>query len=159
MKTISASALEGRIKHLERISAFAIETDKLTYSNSHGDYYIGQFIVNGREVTVIDWTGACKLPTALEVMMSYVFAAPECANGEINSDGLKRYIDQYSSYSKMSDYDIKVMPYLFYYQQIMCHYPPPYNGIPEKYKPVCRLINRFTKWMYENAEGLERSLS
>ena len=158
-KLLSASALEERIKHLERISSFAVETDKLTYTNSHGDFYIGQLIVNGRQVAVIDWTGACKLPAALEVMMSYVFAAPECANGEINRDGSKRYIDQYSAYSMLNDYDIKIMPYLFYYQQIMCHYPPPYDGIPETYKPVCELINRFTKWLYENAEGLENSLS
>lgn len=152
------SALEERIKHLERISTFNIDAEKLTYTNSHGDFYIGQLIVNDRHVTVIDWTGACKLPAALEVMMSYVYAAPECKDGKISSDRLKRYIDYYSEYFHLNDYDIKIMPYLFYYQQIMCHYSPPYDDIPDTYKPVCNLINNFTKWLYENAENLERAL-
>lgn len=153
------SALDERIKHLERISAFTIETDKLTYTNSHGDFYISQLIVSDRHVIVIDWTGACKLPAALEVMMSYVYAAPECKDGKINSDGLKRYIDRYGAHSQLNYYDIKIMPYLFYFQQIMCHYPPPYDGIPDTYKPVCGLINRFANWLYEHAEDLDKALS
>ena len=155
---ILISTLKERVKHLERISAFTIETDKLTYANSHGDYYIGQLIINGRKATVIDWTGACMLPAALEVAMSYVFSAPECANGIISGDGLNRYIEQYLAYYHLNDYDIRIIPRLLYYQQIMCHYPPPYEAIPETYKPICGLINRFTSWLYEHAEDLETAL-
>lgn len=151
--------LEERIKHLNRISAFDIDTEKPTYANSHGDFYIGQIIAKDKKITVIDWTSACKLPAALEVVMSYVFAAPECKNGKISGDGLKRYIDHYSRYFHLNDYDIKIMPRLFYFQQIMCHYSPPYDNIPETYKPVCRLINCFTDWLYHNMESLEKELA
>ena len=152
------SALEERIKHLNRISAFDIDTEKLTYANSHGDFYIGQIIAKDKKITVIDWTSACKLPAALEVVMSYVFAAPECKSGKINIDGLKRYINHYSQYFHLNDYDIKTMLRLFYFQQIMCHYSPPYDNIPETYKPVCQLINCFTDWLYHNMENLEKEL-
>jgi len=151
-------ALEERIKHLDRISAFDIDTTKLTYANSHGDFYIGQIIVKDRKITVIDWTSACKLPVALEVVMSYVFASPDCKSGKIESDGLKRYIDNYSRHYFLNDYDIKIMPCMFYFQQIMCHYPPPYDNIPETYIPICRLINCCTDWLYDNVEMLEREL-
>jgi Ser/Thr protein kinase RdoA (MazF antagonist) len=152
-------ALKERIKHLGRISAFGIDTDELTYANSHGDFHIGQLIVSGHEITVVDWTGACKLPAALEVMTSYVYAAPECESGKISGDGLKRHIEQYSAHFRLNGYDIKRMPYLFYYQQIMCHYSPPYDSVPETYKPVCGLINRFASWLHEHAEDVEKALA
>ncbi|MDR1689274.1 MAG: aminoglycoside phosphotransferase family protein [Clostridiales bacterium] len=106
--TALISALEERVKHLKRISAFTIETEKLTYVNSHGDYHFGQLIVNNRDAAVVDWTGACKLPAALEVIMSYVFAAPECAEGTIDSGGLKRYMEQYETFFTLNSYDINV---------------------------------------------------
>ena len=156
--TSLTSALKERIKHLERIERFTIDTDKLTYANSHGDFYIGQLVVQDHNVTVIDWTSACKLPIALEVMMSYAFAAPECKCGEISSEGLKRYISHYVKHFYLSEYDIKIIPYLYYFQQIMCHYSPPYDGIPNTYKPICDLINNLTNWLYENTESLEKEL-
>ncbi|KAI4453054.1 histidine triad hit protein [Holotrichia oblita] len=84
-----SNANEERIKHLKRISAFNIDTDKLTYSNSHGDYHIGQIITRNEELTVIDWTSACKLPLCLEVIMSYTTADPECKNGKIDCNRRK----------------------------------------------------------------------
>jgi aminoglycoside phosphotransferase (APT) family kinase protein len=161
INTESASlniALRERIKHLERVSAFDIEPEKLTYANSHGDFHIGQIIVKDRKTTVIDWTLACKMPVSLEVMMSYVFADPECKRGRISGDGLKKYIEHYSQHFHLNDYDIMIMPRLFYFQQIMCHYPPPYDSIPDTYKQVCSLINSFTGWLYQNTEMLERDL-
>jgi hypothetical protein len=151
--------LKKRLRHLDRISMFDIDSTKITYSNSHGDFYIGQIIVKDQNITVIDWTSACKLPAGLEVIMSYVSAAPECKNGKIDSDGLKRHIDHYSKYSILTDYEITKLPYLFYFQQIMCHYSPPYDSIPDTYKPICSLINNFTNWLYENVEILEKELA
>ena len=151
--------LEGRIKHLERISAFDINADKLTYSNAHGDFHIGNTIVNNKNITVIDWTIACRMPVVLDVITSYVFAAPECANGKIDCDGLKRYIKNYSRHFSLNDYDIKIMPYLYYYQQMICNYQPSeYDNLPYAYKPICKLIINVTDWLYENADGLSEKL-
>lgn len=61
-----------QISHLKRVSAFSIDTDRLTYANSHGDYHIGQIIAQNGNITVIDWASACRMPVCLEVIASYV---------------------------------------------------------------------------------------
>lgn len=152
------SYLEDRVKYLERVSKFDIDVNKLTYSNSHADFHIGQIITNDENLTVIDWTSACRMPICLEVIRSYVFAAPECRYGEINSDGLKRYINHYLKYFPLNDYDIQMMPYVFYFQHMIWNYSPPYNDIPEAYMPICKLIQNFTKWLYDNIDTLANEL-
>lgn len=150
--------LEKRLQHLERMLSFDIDANKLTYSNSHGDFWLSQIIENDTQLTVIDWTSACRLPICLEIMYSYVTADPECANGTIHYDRLKRYIGCYSKHFQLNAYEIKMMPYIFYHQQIMCHYPPPYDAVPDTYKPICALINKFTDWLFENVDILSAKL-
>ena len=152
--TLLISTLERRLEHLNRIWEFDIDTTRLTYANSHGDYHIGQIITKNQELTVIDWTSACRLPVALEIMMSYVTADLRCSDGKINSDNLKRYTEIYSKHFQISKYDIEIMPYVFYFQQILCHYDPPYDNVADSYKPMCDLINRYTDWLYDNVEKL-----
>ena len=147
--------LEERVKNLERISGFIINANKLTYTNSHGDFYTSQTITNNKNITVIDWTSACRLPACLEIIKSYIFASPECKNGKIDSGGLKRYIDYYLKYSSLNDYDIQIMPYLYYYQQLICNYhPSEYDNLPYMYTPICKLIINVTNWLYENVDIL-----
>jgi thiamine kinase-like enzyme len=150
--------LEERIKHLDRIFLFDIDVDKLTYSNSHGDYHIGQIISHSNKLTVIDWTSANKMPICLEVICSYVTESPACLDGKIDSHGLKKYMEHYSEYFSLNDYDIKMMPFVLYYQQLLCHYPPPYHEVPDTYKPICKLINCFAEWLYFNVENLSIEL-
>ena len=150
--------LQERVRYLERVSLFDIDTTKLTYSNSHADFHIGQMITSGENLTVIDWTSACRMPVCLEVIRSYVFASPECRYGEINSDELKRYIDHYLKYFSLNEYDIQMMPYVFYFQHMIWNYSPPYDDIPESYTLICELIQNFTKWLYENVEILSDEL-
>ena len=153
-----ANSLEERVKHLERISSFDICTEKLTYSNSHGDFHIGQIITENKDITVIDWTSASRMPICLEVINSYITEDPACVNGKVNIENLKKYLASYLKYFPLNNYDIKMMPYVLYYQQLMCHYQPPYNNIPDTYKPICNLINCFTKWLYDNVDALSREL-
>ena len=150
--------LEERIRHLKRLSEFDIDVTKMTYTNSHGDFHIGQIIKQDRELTVIDWTSACKLPASLEIIMSYTTADPECKYGKIDGERLKKYISGYLKHATLSEYDLQIMPYIFYFQQIICHYPPPYDFVAESYKPICDLINRFTNWLYENVDTLSKEL-
>jgi Ser/Thr protein kinase RdoA (MazF antagonist) len=153
-----ASDLEERIAHLDRISTFDIDPTKLTYANTHRDYDIRQIIVKNKDITVIDWTSACKFHIGYEVMRSFVLATPECENGKVNGDALKRYIDRYHKYFRLNDYDIRIMPYLFYFQQMIHNYSPPYETVPETCKPLCYLIMNLTKWLYVNVENLANEL-
>ena len=156
---VLVAELEERVKHLRRIGKLRIDTRKLTYRNSHGDFHIGQVIADGENLTVIDWTTACRLPACLEVIRSYVTAAPACADGEIDGEGLKAYIRHYAKHAALSTYDLQMMPYVLYFQQILCHYSPPYRNIAETCQPLFETINRVMNWLYEHIEGLSTELS
>lgn len=153
----TALLFTGQLKHLKRIGEFCMDTSKLTYANSHGDYHIGQAIVKDKEITVIDWSSACRLPVCLELATSFAFASPKCKGGEIDADGLKRYVERYSRHFSLSDYDIKMMPYVLYFWHCMCNYYPG-EEIPENYKPVADLTRDLLNWLYEHSEELSAGL-
>ena len=155
----TASIWENQIRHLDRISGFHIDTDKLTYSNSHGDFHIGQAIVTHHDITVIDWTSACCLPICLEVITSFVFAHPGCSEGSIDAAELKNYICTFSKHFPLSEYDIKAMPYVLYFWHCMCNYrPDEYADMAESYQPIAKLINNLLDWLYDHVDELSRSL-
>ncbi len=147
-----------QIKHLEKISTFKIDTRKLTYANSHADFNIRQIIVNGDNLTVVDWSSARKTPACLDVITSYVFASKKSGNGYIDSEELKEYIAAYSKYYKLNEYDIKMMPYVFYFWHTMCNYYPN-EEIAKNYKPLAKLINNTLDWLYDNVDRLSEKLN
>ena len=97
------------------------------------------------------------MPVCLEVITSYVFASPQSVNGSINPAELNEYIDSYSKYFPLNDYDIKMMPYVLYFWHTMCNYTPG-GKIAENYQPLATLINRLLDWLYENVETLSAAL-
>ncbi len=151
------SRYKEQLRHLSRISKFVIDTSKLTYSNSHGDFHIGQAVVNGNEITIIDWASACRLPICLEVVTSFVFANPKCKDGSIDVLDLKRYIEKYRLYSALSEYDIKAMPYVLYFWHCMCNYSP-HEEISDNYKPIAELIRNILEWLHDNVDVLSEGL-
>jgi len=152
-------AFEERIRHFDRVLAFDIDASKLTYSNAHSDFNIRNNIVTAdKKFTVIDWTTACRMPVCFEVIRSYVFAEPACRCGKINSGGFIRYLNNYLKYFSLNDYDIQMMPYIFYFQQMIWNYTPPFDDVVETYMPMCKLIQNFTKWLYDNVEKLSEEL-
>lgn len=151
---------EEQIRHLKRISKFRIDTKKLTYANSHGDYHIGQAIIHNNDFTVVDWSSACRLPICLDVITSYVFSSPSCATGEIDADGLKKYIKKFTGKFPLTEYDIKAMPYVLYFWHCMCNYrPDELADIPDTYKAIAKLINNFLNWLYEHVDELSEQLT
>lgn len=150
---------EEQIRHLKRISKICIDTEKLTYTNSHGDYHIGQIIVNEQDITVIDWSSACCLPICLDVITSYAFSSPACAEGMIDATGLKRYINLFTEKFPLTDYDVKMMPYMFYFWHCMCNYrPDEYADMADGYKTLADLIRKLLNWLYDNVEELSEQL-
>lgn len=152
--------IEEKLKHIERVSTFSFDVSKLTYVNSHGDYYIGQIIVSNRDLVVIDWTSASFLPACFEVFMSYTYADPLCCNGEICTQKFKKYWNEYLKHSSfiLNDYDIKMMPYFLYYYLCFCSFTPPYSEIPNTYKAINTLSNNLMNWLYENVDRISTEL-
>ncbi len=101
-----ADELEWRIGLMERFPAWKFDLNRLTRCNTHGDYFISQFLCkDGHLTAVIDWTTACVHPVIWEIMRSFVYGAPCCANGEIDTQLLKRYIAAYRRYGTLNAYD------------------------------------------------------
>ena len=145
------------IRHLDKISKFHIDTGRLTYANSHGDYHIGQMIVKGEHLTVIDWTSACRLPIAFEVITSFVFASPSCKDGAINTEELAMYIRTFTEYYPLTAYDMEAMPYVLYFWHTICNYRPD-EAIAESYQPTAMLVNKLLAWLYDHVETLSEAL-
>lgn len=153
------SIWEEQIRHLERISKFRIDTDRLTYANSHGDFHIGQVIVKDHDFTVIDWSSVCRLPACLDVITSYVFASPNCREGAVDAESLKNYIKIYTKYFPLREYDIKSIPYVLYFWYCICNYHPDELAcISETYQPLAMLIQKMLNWLYVHTEELSEAL-
>ena len=157
-KTSLVIDLNKRLKHIEKIARFEFDINKLTYSNSHGDYYVNQIITHNQEFTVIDWTGACFLPVCFEVMMSYTYADPSCKDGTIHIERFKTYLDEYLKYFPLSGYDLKMMPYFYYYQLCTCNFMPPYDELPNDYLQIAELCDNLMDWLYINVDKLSNDL-
>ena len=159
--TALAMALNERLKHIKRVSRFDFDCDKLTYVNTHGDFYTNQIIVRGEELVTIDWTGgpSCSL-ACFEVLMSYTYAAPDCKDGVIDIEKFKPYLSEYLKYApiKLSQYDLKMMPYFLYHYCIFCSFTPPYDDLSDDYHKIANLTDNLANWLYDNVDILSQDL-
>jgi len=159
----SAKDLNFRLELMKRISIPAIQLDKLTRKNTHGDYFISQLICADNKINaVIDWTTACVHPVVWEIMRSYVYAAPECREGEINVNKLVRYVGEYKKIAPLNEYDVKMIPYVFFYQISVCDYYNQYYQSTadnrEIYLQQAILSTKIMKWFDKNADEISAIL-
>lgn len=121
--TESAADLNWRIGLIARFPTWQFDLNRLTCRNTHGDYFISQFLCkDGHLTAVIDWTSACVHPVIWEVMRSFAYAAPCCADGSIDRSLLGRYVHAYCRYGTLSDYDLENLDRLYFYQIAVCDY-------------------------------------
>lgn len=115
--------IKYRIELMERFPEYKFDLDRLTCCPTHGDYFISQLLCSEKGINaVIDWTTACVHPVVWEIVRSYVYAAPECAQGEIDMQRLKTYFDNYLRFAPLCTYDLEMAAKLFYYQIAVCDY-------------------------------------
>lgn len=115
--------LQWRIDLMKHFPRWNFDLNKLTLCNTHGDYFISQFVCdNGRLAAIIDWTTACIHPIIWEIMRSFVYGAPCCAEGEIDKSLFERYLDAYCRYATLNTYDVQNLYKLYLYQIAVCDY-------------------------------------
>lgn len=156
---------EEQIHHLERIAQFHIDTERLTYANSHGDFHIGQAIVQDRDITVVDWASACRLPICLDIATCYAFASPRCSEGAVDAEGLCRFIRTYTKHAPLTPYDLRSLPYVMYFWYCICNYSPTElasiagsDHLAENYQPIAALIQKLLRWLSVHVEELSQKL-
>ena len=119
----SAEDLKWRISLMERFPAWRFDLNRLTCRNTHGDYFISQFLCeDGHLTAVVDWTAACVHPVVWELMRSFVYAAPCCASGSIDRQLLSRCVHAYCRYGTLNGYDLEHLERLYFYQIAVCDY-------------------------------------
>lgn len=119
----NAEDLRWRLSLMERFPDMHFDLEKLTMRNTHGDYFISQFICEqGHLKAVIDWTTACVHPVVWEIMRSFVYSHPKCAAGVVEEETLRRYVQAYCRYGSLNEYDMQNLRSLFYYQIAVCDY-------------------------------------
>lgn len=115
--------LAWRIGLMECFPAWRFDLNRLTCRNTHGDYFISQLLCeDGHLSAVIDWTTACIHPVIWELMRSFVYAAPCCADGSIDRSLLARCVHAYCRYGTLNDYDLENLERLYLYQIAVCDY-------------------------------------
>ncbi len=118
-----AADLEWRIGLMQRFPAWQFDLSRLTLRNTHGDYFISQFLCeDGHLTAVIDWTTACVHPVIWEIMRSFVYGAPCCAEGRVDKRLFERYVAAYCRYGTLNDYDRENLYRLYFYQIAVCDY-------------------------------------
>jgi Ser/Thr protein kinase RdoA (MazF antagonist) len=152
------AALYERLRHIRKISEVEIDCNKLTYVNSHGDFYLSQIIERDGELVVIDWVHPRYLPACNEIMMSYMYAAPECRDGTITAANFAPYLREYMKYTALNRYDLEIMPYFTYFYCIFCSFTPPYDALPGDYNEIARITDKTANWLCENADKLSSEL-
>lgn len=155
--------IEYRIKLLEKIKDIKLEMDKFTYKNTHGDYFISQILCGENSINaIIDFTSACVHPACWELIRSYSYADPKCSYGNIDYDNLEKYIRNYMKYGKLNKYDIRMMPYLYYYQLAVCDYFSQYYESGNSNKEVLCYYAHFStllcRWFEANVVELSNKL-
>ncbi|MBQ7955687.1 MAG: phosphotransferase [Lachnospiraceae bacterium] len=127
--------LEVRLRFQEKIADWKFDLEKLTYSNSHGDYTVNQIICGKEKINaVIDWTSACVHPVIWEITRSFFSAEHSCAEGEINEAQFRDYVEGYCSEAMLTKYDKDNLLRLYCYQIGVCDYYAQYLSADEDKK-------------------------
>ena len=152
-----------RISLMKRFPLYNIEINKLSNKNTHGDYSINQIICRENKIlAVIDWTTACIHPAVWEIMRSFVYAEPDCKEGEINSSKLINYMDNYLVFSDLNTYDITMIAKVFYYQIAVCDYYRQYYESKANNRSIylhqAIFSTKLLRWFDKNIEDLTETL-
>ena len=138
------------------------DINKITYKNSHGDYSVQQFIYkDGKINAIIDFISASCLPICWEVIRSYSYIDPECKEGNMNIETLVEYVQEFTKYVSLNEYDLKYMPYIYLIQILdsTYGYKQYLKKDNDKILNFAKQRTNFARWLYKNADDLSQKLT
>ena len=152
-----------RIELLKALSDIAFSLSDLTCANTHGDYGIHQLLcADNRIAAVIDWTTACVHPLVWEIFRSFVYAAPSCKYGCIDSDEMLRYVSAYMQIAPLTPQDLSAMIPLFYRQIAVCDYYGQYYASTAANRSLflhqARFSTKLLRYLTQNGDKLTQAL-
>lgn len=155
--------IDSNIKILEHFPKYEFDLSKLTCRNTHGDFNITQLLCGEDSIDgVIDWTTGCVHPVVWEIMRSYVYASPLCAEGTIDIDDFMDYVKNYMKYGTLTEYDLENMGRVFYYSIAVSDFYGQYYDSMTRNRNIflqqARFSSKLMKWFDENVEKLGEAL-
>ena len=151
----SAADLAWRMQLAQRLPTPDFDLSRLTCCNTHGDYFISQFLCeDGHLSAVIDWTCACVHPAVWEIMRSFAYSAPGCREGTVEPALLARYVRAYLSESTLNSYDLQCLEMLYLYQIAVCDYYGQYYASSADNRDIYLHQARFATRMLKANETL-----
>ena len=158
-----ADDLQYRIGLMSRLAIPEIELNNLTRRNTHGDFFISQVICNESCIAaIIDWTTACIHPIVWEIIRSFIYGNSKCKEGNIPIAEFVEYTRTYLSEASLNNYDLMMMPYVFYYQISVCDYYNQYFSSDADnryiYLQQATLSTKLMKWFEIHVKDLSDEL-
>lgn len=153
-------ALNTKIRILDKCRNYGFDVSRMTCKNTYGDYKIHQIICGKDKINAfIDLTSACVHPICWEIIRSYTLADVECIDGNININNFMKYVACFLEYGSLNPYDLKIMPYVYYYQNLVSDYFGQYYASGSKNKHI--LLDeaffsvKLCKWFENNIKLLK----
>lgn len=158
-----ADAIRSNMRILETMPIYEFDINKFSCGNTHGDYMISQLIWKDEKINgIIDWTCACRHPYIWEIVRSYVYMAPEVKQGEIDIEGLIKYIINYLEAGSLNAYDIENAGKLFYYFLAVCDFYGQYYDSLSKNRSIyleqANMSSRLLVWFEKHIDELNARL-
>lgn len=156
-------AIRSNMRIVEAMPTYEFDINKFSCGNTHGDYMISQLIWKDEKINgIIDWTCACKHPYIWEIVRSYVYMAPEVKQGEIDIEGLTKYIIDYLEVGSLNAYDIENAGKLFYYFLAVCNFYGQYYDSLSKNRDIyleqANMSSRLLVWFEKHIDELNARL-
>lgn len=154
-----AEEISANIQILEHFPKYTFDLSKLTCRNTHGDYNITQMLCDEKHIhAIIDWTTACVHPVVWEILRSYVYASPLCAEGQIDIGDFLQYVKKYLTYGTLTKYDLENMGKLFYYTLAVSDFYGQYYDSMTRNRHIyllqARHSSKLMAWFQENIDRL-----
>lgn len=155
--------IKSNMNILERMNSYNFDMKKFTYANTHGDFMITQLICDENKINgCIDWTTSCRHPVVWEIMRSYVYASPRCAEGEIDIADFIEYVKIYQKFAKLNPYDLENMGKLFFQFCAVCNFYSQYYSSMTKNKGIflqqATLSSKLLIWFEKHIDELTLAL-
>ena len=114
------SDLNRRIEVSKELLDFNFDDlKKVTLKLCHGDYSVQQLIYNDeKETAIIDFETVRNMPIVWEIIRSYSYVDKECKDGVFNLNTFIDYVKEVMKYIKLTEYDLKYMPYIYIFQLV-----------------------------------------
>lgn len=161
----SEAELNYRLELVQRHTKQSFDLSDLTCVNTHGDYGINQLIVDPATISiaaVIDWTSACVHPAIWELIRSFVYASPCCAEGSVDTAGFILYASAYLSRFSLTRADVAAIGELFFRQLLVADYYHQYYASTalnrELFLHQARFSTALLRWFDEHMEEFTREL-